>query len=135
MQIPRKLLPLIKKPKRFKIVIGGRGSGKSHTIADICLMDAQTKGIKTGCFREFQNSIDDSVHSLLSDEIDNLNLQGFDAQNAAIKYNNQDVFKFRGLARNAESVKSMHGFKRFWIEEAQTISAKSLKLLTIPPKK
>lgn len=130
MQIPRKLLPLIQKEKRFKIVIGGRGSGKSHTIGDICLMDAQTKGIKTGCFREFQNSIDDSVHSLLSDEIERLGLQGFDTQTSAIKYAGNDVFKFRGLARNAESVKSMHGFKRFWVEEAQTISAKSLKLLT-----
>lgn len=128
--IPRKLLPLIQKKKRFKIVIGGRGSAKSHTIADICLMDAQTRGIKTGCFREYQNSIEDSVHSLLSEEIERLELAGFEVQNQAILHNNQDVFKFRGLSRNAESVKSMHGFERFWVEEAQTISAKSLKLLT-----
>ena len=47
MLIPRKLLPFVQKPKRFKIAIGGRGSGKSMTFADLCLMDAQTKGIKT----------------------------------------------------------------------------------------
>lgn len=130
MQLPRKLLPFIQKKKRFKIAIGGRGSGKSMSIADVCLMDAQTKKIKTACFREFQNSIDDSVHSLLSDEISRLGLQGFDIQNNKILYNGDEAFKFKGLARNPESVKSMHGFKRFWVEEAQTISGKSLKALT-----
>ena len=130
MQIPRKLLPLIKKKKRFKVIIGGRGSGKSHTVADICLMDAQTKGIKTGCFREFQNSISDSVYSLLTDEIERLELQGFEVQNNHILRNGQEAFTFKGLARNPESIKSMHGYERFFVEEAQTISSKSLKMLT-----
>lgn len=130
MQLPRKLLPFVQKKKRFKIAIGGRGSGKSMSIADICLMDAQTKNIKTSCFREFQNSIDDSVHSLLSGEIERLGLAGFEVQNNKISCNGEEAFKFRGLARNPEGIKSMHGFDRFWVEEAQTISAKSLKALT-----
>ena len=130
MKLPSKLLPLINKPKRFKILIGGRGSGKSQSVGDICLMDAQTKGIKTACFREYQMTIDDSVLSLLTGEIQRLELNGFTVQSNAIIYNNQDAFKFRGLARNPEGIKSMHGFKRFWVEEAQTISADSLKALT-----
>ena len=130
MQIPKKLRPFIDTPKRFKIAIGGRGSGKSMSFADMCLMDAQTKGIKTACFREFQNSIDDSVHALLKSEIERLNLQGFEIQNNQILLNQEPAFKFRGLARNPEGVKSMHGFQRFWVEEAQTISFNSLKALT-----
>lgn len=130
MQLPKKLLPLIQKKKRFKILIGGRGSGKSMSVADVCLMDAQTQGIKTACFREFQNSIDDSVIALLTDEVERLGLEGFDCQNTKILLNDLDMFKFRGLARNPEGIKSMHGFKRFWVEEAQTISAKSLRALT-----
>jgi phage terminase large subunit len=130
MKIPRKLLPFVQKSKRFKIAIGGRGSGKSMTIADICLMDAQTKLVKTACFREYQNSIDDSVHSLLSDEIERLELVGFDVQEKRLSYDGQELFKFKGLARNSEGIKSMHGFKRFWVEEAQTISYKSLRALT-----
>ena len=102
----------------------------SRTRSSEVMMDAQTKGIKTGCFREFQNSIDDSVHSLLCDEIDRLELSGFEKQNAKLNYKGQEVFKFKGLARNPESIKSMHGFERFWVEEAQTISYKSLKALT-----
>lgn len=130
MQLPEKLLPLVQKQKRYKIVIGGRGSAKSQSVADICLMDAQTKGIKTGCFREYQKSIDDSVHSLLCGEIERLDLKGFDPQKAVIKYGEQEAFKFRGLARDPEGVKSMHGFKRFWVEEAQTTSHASLRALT-----
>lgn len=128
--VPRKLLPFMQKEKRFKIAIGGRGSGKSMTFADLCLMDAQTKGIKTACFREFQNSIDDSVLALLTEEVNRLGLQGFECQQNKILLNGSECFKFRGLARNPEGVKSMHGFGRFWVEEAQTISAKSLKALT-----
>ena len=130
MQLPSRLLPFAQKPKRFKIAIGGRGSGKSMSFADMCLMDAMTKGIKTACFREFQVSIDDSVHALLSAEIERLKLPGFEVQNNQILYQGDPVFKFRGMARNPEGVKSMHGFKRFWIEEGQTISFNSLKALT-----
>jgi len=130
MKIPQKLARFEAVPKRYKIAIGGRGSGKSMSIADLCLMDAQVKGIKTACFREYQNSIDDSVHALLGAEIDRLDLQGFEVQSTLIKCAGQDAFKFRGLARNPEGIKSMHGFQRFWVEEAQTISFSSLKAIT-----
>lgn len=130
MTIPKKLLPLIQIPKRFKIAIGGRGSGKSMSFADICIMDSQTKGIKTACFREYQNSIDDSVYSLLVSEIYRLGAEGFEVQGNRILYMGNEAFKFRGLARNPEGIKSMHGFNRFWVEEAQTISYHSLKALT-----
>ena len=105
MSIPRKLLPLVKTPKRFKVAIGGRGSGKSMTIADCCLMAAQTEGIKTACFREFQSSIDDSVMAILRDEIERLKLSGFEVQHNQILFNNEPAFKFRGLARNTDGVK------------------------------
>jgi len=130
MNIPRKLLPLVKIPKRFKVAIGGRGSGKSMTIAGCCLMAAQTEGIKTACFREFQSSIDDSVMAILRSEIERLGLSGFEVQHNQILFNGEPAFKFRGLARNTDGVKSMHGFERFWVEEAQTISFNSLKALT-----
>ena len=130
MQLPAKIKPFLSKGKRYKIIIGGRGSAKSMSVADICLMDAMTKGIKTGCFREHQNSIEDSVHALLGSEIERHNLQEFEVQNSAILYKGQEAFKFRGLARNTEGVKSMHGFSKFWTEEAQTTSFKSLKDLT-----
>lgn len=129
LQIPEKLLPLFEIPKRFKVVYGGRGSGKSMTIADLLLMDAQVNGTKIGCFREIQNSIDDSVHALLKDESDRLCLD-FTIEKASIYHPDGGEFRFRGLARNPDAVKSMHGFSKFWVEEAQTISEDSLEKLT-----
>ena len=62
LQVPvnDKLIPLLTKKKRFKIVIGGRGSGKSQGVADCLLLKGQEGPLKVGCFREFQNSISDS---------------------------------------------------------------------------
>lgn len=127
--IPPKLSPL-KTPKRYKILVGGRGSAKSQSLADLSLMDVATQGHKVGCFREFQNSIEDSTYPLLEAEIERLGAPGFNIQSRAIDHANGGGYRFSGLARNAESIKSMFGFSRFFVEEAQTISAKSLKLLT-----
>ena len=130
MEIPEKLLPLIEKKKRFKVCVGGRGAGKSQTFCDIAIMDSHTRGLKIAFFREFQNSIEDSSFSLLCDEIKRLDVQGFNIKASSIEADGEDAFKFRGLARNAESIKSMHGFDRFIVDEAQTISFQSLKILT-----
>ena len=128
LQLPKKLYPLLK-PKKFKIVYGGRGGAKSMSVADLLLMRIMTEGIKVGAMREMMNSIDDSVHSLFISEINRLNLQGFTIQNNAIYHESGGEIKYKGLARNAESVKSMHGFDVFWVEEAATLSKKSIDLL------
>lgn len=128
-QLPDKLLPLIQTPKRIKIIVGGRGGGKSVGVADILVMHA-SQGKKVGCGREFQNSIDDSVHSLISSEIDRMGAPGFDVQATKILHTSGGEFFYKGLARNPESLKSLHGVDYFWVEEAQTLSDKTLKLLT-----
>ena len=128
--LPGKLELLSSKKKRYKIVIGGRGSAKSQSIGGLCIRDSQTAGLKIGCFREFMSSIEDSVHALLKDEINRLECEGFTVNDRKIYNTSGGEFKFRGLAHNSDSMKSMHGFKRFWVEEAQTISEESLRLLT-----
>ena len=128
--IPPKLEKFLTTHKRFKVAAGGRGGAKSQTFADMLLMKSQVEGAKIGCFREMQNSIEDSVHSLLKHEIDRLELEGFTAQKADITNTSGGEFKFKGLARNPDAVKSMHGFKYFWVEEAHSISKESLEKLT-----
>jgi len=128
LQIPKKLKPFLS-PKKFKIAYGGRGSGKSMSIAGMLLMKAMTEGARIGCMRETMNSIDDSVHALLCDEIERLGLQGFTILNNSITHESGGEIKYKGLARNPESVKSMHGFTYFWVEEAGTLSKKSIDLL------
>lgn len=128
--IPSKLERFLTVPKRFKIAYGGRGAAKSQTFADIFLMKSQVEKAKVACFREMQNSIEDSVHSLLKHEIDRIGFQGFTVEKGTIYNSLGGEFRFKGLARNPDAVKSMHGFKYFWVEEGQSISQESLEMLT-----
>ncbi len=129
--IAEKLEKVLRTNKRFVIVIGGRGSGKSVQLIDIALAGVKDLGDKVYCLREFQNSLEDSVHSLITTEYQRLNIKGFSTQNNIIQHESSGgSFKFKGLARNPASIKSAAGFRRFLIEEAQTISAESMKELT-----
>lgn len=128
--IPAKLERVIKSTKRFIIIVGGRGSGKSVGVADIVLIDAKDNGAKTYCLREYQSAIKNSVHSLLDEERKRLEFSDFDIQANSILFNDREAFQFAGLARNVDSIKSAHGFKRFWVEESQFISDESLTALT-----
>ena len=129
LSVPAKLERAIIIPKPIKVIDGGRGSGKSENVSAILTARVKDYGRKLGCFREFKNSISDSVHSIISKKIRSLGLHGFDIQESKINHENGGAVKYRGLARNPEGVKSMDGFTDFWIEEAQTISARSLELI------
>ena len=120
---------LLSKPKRVKIAVGGRGSAKSIGVGDIMLMFAD-HGERVCCAREFQNSIDDSVHEGLSQEITRLELKGFTVLNSEIRSSSDGKIFYKGLARNITSLKSLAGVKRLWIEEGESVSDKSLRVLT-----
>ena len=128
--IPEKLERMITTKKRFKLGFGGRSGAKSNTFGGILSAQAKDYGTKTLCLRELQNSIEDSVHALIKSEIERFGFEGFEVTNNAIRVNGEDVFKFKGLARNPDSVKSMFGFKRSWVEEAQSLSQESITMLT-----
>jgi len=129
LRIVDKLLPLITKPKRIKIAVGGRGSGKSIGFGDIMIMFCD-QGDRICAAREFQNSIDDSVHENLKDAIIRMDVQGFDPQAKGIYSGNDGEIFYKGLARNITSIKSIGNVKRLWIEEGESISDNSLKVLT-----
>ena len=130
LKLTDKLAPFLFKKKRFKGAIGGRAGTKSQTLADILLHKVPSEILKIGCFREHQNTIEDSVHALLCEEIDRLGFKGYDTSNNTINHNRGGKFRFRGLAKNTAGVLSMQGFNIFWVEEAQFLSKKSLKLIT-----
>jgi len=131
LQVPKKLKPFVTTKKRYKVAYGGRGGAKSMTFADLLCQRVQTEGINVGCLREYQNSLDDSVYALLVSEISRLEIPGFKTTLNSIKHKQSGgQFKFRGLARSIEAIKSMFGFKIFWLEEGQFITEESLKILT-----
>jgi len=127
--ITPKFLPFLQKKKRIKIAFGGRGGTKSQTFADMLCLKVQTEGLKVGCFREHQNTLEDSVHALIKDEIIRLEVPGFKITDKAINCESGGGFKFRGLARNMGGVKSFHGFNVFWVEEGEFLSEDSLRIL------
>ena len=126
LQIPNKLLPLVSKPKRLKIIIGGRGSGKSMGVGGALIMKAQTEQANVMCLREYQNSISDSVHALLKAEIDRLDVHGSEITDSKIDFKGGGGFRYKGMSRDTAAIKSAHGFKYSWVEEAQTMSQKSI---------
>ena len=123
-------LPLFE-PHRYKVIYGGRGSGKSYAIADILLIQSLKKKSIIICGREFQNSIKDSVHSLLKQRIEALGLSDFfEVTREEIRNHHMGSrFLFKGLRNNIDSIKSMAGITHMWIEEADTLSAESWKVI------
>jgi phage terminase large subunit-like protein len=83
------------------------------------------------CAREFQNSIAASVRQLLVDQIEMLGVSdNFHAQKDEIVcLGTGSTFNFEGLRNNVTRIKSYEGVDIAWIEEAQTISKESLKIL------
>jgi phage terminase large subunit-like protein len=128
-EFPDKLRCLFE-PRRYKVLYGGRGSGKSWGVARALLILGASKSLRVLCAREFQNSIKESVHKLLDDQIDALGLRPFyQVLDTEIRGRNGTEIIFEGLRRNATKIKSMEGIDICWVEEAQTVSKPSWDLL------
>lgn len=124
-------LQFLFKPSRYKVAYGGRGSGKSWGFARALLLQAANRPLRVLCAREIQKSIKQSVHTLLSDQIQALGLGAFyEVLEAEIRGKNGSQFSFAGLATNTvESIKSYEGVDIVWCEEAQSISKRSWDIL------
>jgi phage terminase large subunit len=125
--------PLLE-PARNKAAWGGRGSGKSHFFADLLIEDSlRERGLRSVCIREVQKSLKDSAKRLLEDKLQEHRLgeaDGFKVFREVIQTPGDGVVTFQGMQdHTAESIKSLEGFGRAWVEEAQTLSARSLSLL------
>jgi phage terminase large subunit len=129
-EFPDKLQCLFE-PHRYKVLHGGRGGAKSWGVARYLLIDGATRPQRFLCTREVQKSIKESVHKLLSDQIQKLGLGSFyEVQQAVIKGINGTEFVFAGLSdQTAESIKSFEGVDKAWVEEAQAVSKRSWDIL------
>ena len=119
-------------PKRYKGAYGGRGSGKSHFFAELlverCILNT---GTRWACIREVQKSLDQSVKRLLEDKITSLGVGHlFEAKAYEIVTPGDGLIIFQGMQNHtADSIKSLEGFDGSWVEEAQSLSQRSLDLL------
>lgn len=129
-EVPRAFLPLLASG-RYKGAYGGRGGAKSHFFAEQLLLRCFAKPTRAVCIREVQNSIKESVRQLVVDKITKFGIgSGFDILESEIRGANGSLIIFRGMqSYNAENIKSLEDYDIAWVEEAQSLSAKSLRLL------
>lgn len=126
-------------PSRYKGAYGGRGSGKSHFFAELLVEDSLSapgnygEGLRSVCIREVQKSLKESAKRLIEDKIQSLGLgeaDGFKVFNEVIQTPGDGIINFQGMQdHTAESIKSLEGYKRAWMEEAQSMTSRSLSLL------
>ena len=132
LEIPtaRVYAPLLK-PSRYKGAYGGRGSGKSHFFCERIIEDSVAEpGLRTVCIREVQKTLDQSVKRLIEDKLEKFDPPGFEVLRSEIKTPGGGVIIFQGMQDyTAASIKSLEGFGRAFVEEAQTLSQRSLDLL------
>lgn len=129
-QTPRKFVPLLE-PARYKGAHGGRGSGKSHFFAELMVEENIADKLDNVCLREVQKSLEFSVKKLIESKIAGMNAGDyFEIQDKRILTRRGGVIIFEGLQNHtAESIKSLEGFDRGWVEEAQSLSQRSLDIL------
>lgn len=131
--------PLLE-PARYKGAHGGRGSGKSQFFGGLSVEDALRapgemggEGLRMVCIREVQKSLKHSAKSLIAAKLREHNQgekQGFKEYTDVIKTPGDGVIIFQGMQdHTADSIKSLEGFHRAWVEEAQSLSQFSLGLL------
>ena len=129
-KFPEKLLFLFQ-PMRYKVVRGGRGGVKSWSFARALLLKGIDQPLRILCAREIQKNIKASVHQTLSDQIEILGLESkYTIGREEIQGGNGTKFIFTGLSDlTVDGIKSFEGIDIVWVEEAQTITERSWKIL------
>lgn len=118
-------------PSRYKAAWGGRGSGKSWSMARLLVEIARRGQYRFLCARELQNSISDSVIRLLDDTICREGYQAeFEVQRYAIRHLVTGAeFMFYGIKNNPTKIKSLEGIDICWVEEAEAVTKESWDIL------
>lgn len=130
-ELPPKLLPVFAHPRgsvRYRVLHGGRGSGKSFSVAKMAAIWGAIEPLRILCVRELQNSIRESMHAELKNAINScpwLSTQYNIGVDFLRHKTNGTEFIFRGLRSNIEAVKSMAQIDLVIAEEAETIPANS----------
>jgi len=91
------------------------------------------RGLLSVCIREVQKDLRDSAKRLLESKLSQFKLgekDGFRVYQSVIETPGDGLITFQGMQdHTSESIKSLEGINRAWVEEAQTLSNRSLELL------
>lgn len=130
LKINKALEKLFTAKQQIIVLYGGRGSGKSIGVGDFLTFKMATEAADVLCLREFQGSINDSVHRVFEGSVkERLKLKGWDIQQNTVIAPNGAQTKYIGANRNPDSMQSAQGFKYSWFEEAHRASQDSIDKL------
>lgn len=132
LDIPRKLIPVITELNNYNyfLIDGGRGGGKSQSIARIILWLAEQRKISVCCGRETQASISDSVYKIFKDLVLDFNLDFTVKSNKIIHNSTSSSIIFKGFKEQGRvNIKGLEGIDVLWIDEAQAISKSTLDVI------
>lgn len=130
LKVPDALAFFLEEQARYKVAYGGRGAGRSWTAARALAAMGYERKMRFLCAREIQVSIADSVHKLISEQIEALGLsRAYDIQRQGIYCRNGTEFIFSGIRSNVNKIKSLEGVDIAWVEEAESISEESWRVL------
>lgn len=107
---------------RNRVLYGGRASSKSWEFAGMAASIGQQYKTRFLCVRRYQNKIKDSVYTLISAQIDNFGMPGYNVMATEIHHANGTDFTFYGIERNTDEIKSFEGADILWIEEAHNLT-------------
>lgn len=114
---------------RHRVLHGGRASSKSWEFAGMAAGLAAQYKTRFLCVRRYQNKIKESVHTLISAQVENFRLGGFDIRATDIQHSNGSEFVFYGIERNVDEIKSFEGADILWIEEAHNLTKDQWNIL------
>ena len=118
------------KHSRYRVLFGGRGAGKSHSVARALLCLGIKDTLRILCCREFMISMKDSVHKLLVDQIYDMGIEAhYEVTQSSIRGLNGTEFIFAGIKNNINGLKSIEGIDYCWVEEANNVTQTSFDVL------
>ncbi len=130
--MPPKLMPMVTEFNNYTYMYaeGGRGSAKTHSVARFFLYLASKYKLRIVCGREIQNSIEESVYTVLKDLIEEFNLP-FEVQARKLTHKiTGTTFTFKGFREQGSvSIKGLEGVDLLWIDEAQSVTNGTMSVL------
>ena len=131
LQLTDDFWPLLTQKGRYKVYYGGRGAGKSLSIAKALIWLAARVKIRVLCTREIQHTLKESVHASLRSCIEDMGYSDlFTVTNEGIRSRVGAEFIFMGLRSHSAEIKSLHAIDIVWVEEAHAVSEQSWDNLT-----
>ena len=129
-ELPEKVAAVFDGPARYRVLHGGRGSGKTRGAAKMSAVHGYKVGMSGGegqilCAREFMNSLDESSLEEIKaairsepflNEYYELGEKFIRSKDGRIKYT------FSGLRHNLDSIKSKARIILCWVDEAEPVS-------------